>query len=310
MLRVRGDDEQIIACVGKDPCVTVDSADTAIEVGDDEFWMLMAGRKLPARDLRVLTAVAKQAAGLVRQRELAEEAGKAEAIEKADELRRSLLSAVSHDLRTPLAAAKAAVSSLRSDDIGFSEEDTAELLATVEESVDQLTALVDNLLDSSRLAAGVVRPELKRVYLEEVVQRALLSIGRGSTGFGRSGLDRIKVDVGDAVAMADVGLLERVLANLIDNALRYAPQSIVRVNAGRVADRMLINVVDEGPGVPRGAEDQMFEAFQRLGDRHSRYGVGLGLSVAKGFVEAMGGTISATDTPGRGLTVIVDLAAP
>jgi two-component system sensor histidine kinase KdpD len=296
--------------VGKDPCVTVDSADTAIEVGDDEFWMLMAGRKLPARDLRVLTAVAKQAAGLVRQRELAEEAGKAEAIEKADELRRSLLSAVSHDLRTPLAAAKAAVSSLRSDDIGFSEEDTAELLATVEESVDQLTALVDNLLDSSRLAAGVVRPELKRVYLEEVVQRALLSIGRGSTGFGRSGLDRIKVDVGDAVAMADVGLLERVLANLIDNALRYAPQSIVRVNAGRVADRMLINVVDEGPGVPRGAEDQMFEAFQRLGDRHSRYGVGLGLSVAKGFVEAMGGTISATDTPGRGLTVIVDLAAP
>jgi two-component system sensor histidine kinase KdpD len=310
ILRARGDDEQIVACVGNDPCVTVDSADTAIEVGDDEFWMLMAGRSLPARDRRVLTAVAKQAAGLVRQRELTEEASKAEAIEKADELRRSLLSAVSHDLRTPLAAAKAAVSSLRSDDIGFSEEDTAELLATVEESVDQLTALVDNLLDSSRLAAGVVRPELRRVYLEEVVQRALLSISRGTTGFGSQGLDRIKVDVGDAVAMADAGLLERVLANLIDNALRYAPQSIVRVNAGRVGDRMLINVVDEGPGVPRGAEDQMFEAFQRLGDRHNKYGVGLGLSVAKGFVEAMGGTISATDTPGRGLTVIVDLAAP
>jgi len=310
VLRVRGDDGQIVGCVGKDPCVTVDSADTAIEVGDDEFWMLMAGRSLPARDRRVLTAVAKQAAGLVRQRELTEEASKAEAIEKADELRRSLLSAVSHDLRTPLAAAKAAVSSLRSDDIGFSEEDTAELLATVEESVDQLTALVDNLLDSSRLAAGVVRPELRRVYLEEVVQRALLSISRGTTGFGSQGLDRIKVDVGDAVAMADAGLLERVLANLIDNALRYAPQSIVRVNAGRVGDRMLINVVDEGPGVPRGAEDQMFEAFQRLGDRHNKYGVGLGLSVAKGFVEAMGGTISATDTPGGGLTVIVDLAAP
>lgn len=142
----------------------MDSADTAIEVGDDEFWMLMSGRSLPARDRRVLTAVAKQAAGLVRQRELAAEASKAEAIEKADELRRSLLSAVSHDLRTPLAGAKAAVSSLRSEDIGFSEEDTAELLATVEESVDQLSALVDNLLDSSRLAAGVVRPELKRVY--------------------------------------------------------------------------------------------------------------------------------------------------
>ena len=310
VLRVRGEDEQIVACVGKDPCVTVDSADTAIEVGDDEFWMLLSGRSLPARDRRVLTAVAKQAAGLVRQRELAEEASKAEAIEKADELRRSLLSAVSHDLRTPLAAAKAAVSSLRSEDIGFSEEDTAELLATVEESVDQLTALVDNLLDSSRLAAGVVRPELKRIYLEEVVQRALLSIGRGSTGFGAKGLDRIKVDVGDAVALADAGLLERVLANLVDNALRYAPESIVRVNAGRVGDRILINVVDEGPGVPRGTEEQLFEPFQRLGDRNNKYGVGLGLSVAKGFVEAMGGTISATDTPGGGLTVIVDLAAP
>ncbi len=310
ILRVRGEDEQIVACVGKDPCADVDSADTGIEVGDDEFWMLMSGRSLPARDRRVLTAVAKQAAGLVRQRELTEEASKAEAIEKADELRRSLLSAVSHDLRTPLAAAKAAVSSLRSDDIGFSEEDTAELLATVEESVDQLTALVDNLLDSSRLAAGVVHPELKRVYLEEVVQRALLSISRGTTGFGSQGLDRIKVDVGDAVAMADAGLLERVLANLIDNALRYAPNSVVRINAGRVADRMLINVVDEGPGVPRGTEEQLFEPFQRLGDRDNKYGVGLGLSVARGFVEAMGGTISATDTPGGGLTVIVDLGAP
>src|SRR6185436_5732088 len=185
---------------------------------DDEFWLLMTGRKLPARDRRVLSAVAKQAAGIVKQRELTEEAGKAEAIARADELRRSLLSAVSHDLRTPLAAAKAAVSSLRSDDIGFSPEDTAELLATVEESIDQLTALVGNLLDSSRLAAGVVKPDLRRVYLEEVVQRSLLGISRGLTGYGRAELDRVKIDMGDEVVMADGGLLERVLANLIDNA--------------------------------------------------------------------------------------------
>jgi two-component system, OmpR family, sensor histidine kinase KdpD len=312
MLRMRDDtgeekDGEIVACVGTDPCVDVDSADTAIEVGDDEFWMLMAGRQLPARDRRVLTAVAKQAAGLIQQRELAEEASQAEAIAHADELRRSLLSAVSHDLRTPLAAAKAAVSSLRSGDVAFSPEDTAELLATVEESIDQLTALVGNLLDSSRLAAGVVRPELRRVYLEEVVQRALLGLSKGTF---RSGLDRVKVEVDDAVAMADAGLLERVLANLIDNALRYAPEGMVRVYAGRVGDRVLINVADEGPGVPRGMEDQIFEPFQRMGDRENRTGVGLGLSVAKGFVEAMGGTISATDTPGGGLTVVVDLAAP
>jgi two-component system sensor histidine kinase KdpD len=310
LLREGPDGPAVVGCVGEDPCVDVDTADTAIEVGDDEFWMLMAGRKLAARDRRVLGAVAKQAAGLVKQRELTEEAGKAEAISQADELRRSLLSAVSHDLRTPLAAAKAAVSSLRSDDVDFSAEDTAELLATIEESIDQLTALVGNLLDSSRLAAGVVRPELRRVYLEETVQRALLGISKGITGFRRRGIDRVKVDVADAVAMADSGLLERVLANLIDNALRYAPDSPVRVTAGRVGDRVLIAVIDEGPGIPRGAEEQLFAPFQRLGDHDTSIGVGLGLSVARGFVEAMGGTISATDTPGGGLTVEIDLAAP
>ncbi len=310
LLREQNGTAEIVACVGTKPCAEVDTADTAIEVGDDEFWLLMAGRKLAARDRRVLSAVAKQAAGLVKQRELTEEASKAAAIAQADELRRSLLSAVSHDLRTPLAAAKAAASSLRSEDIDFSAEDTAELLATIEESVDALTALVGNLLDSSRLSAGVVRPELRRIYLEETVQRALLGISKGTTGFTREGLDRVKVEVGDAVAMADAGLLERVLANLIDNALRYAPDGPIRVSAGQVADRVLIAVIDEGPGMPRGAEEQLFAPFQRLGDHNTTIGVGLGLSVARGFVEAMGGTISATDTPGGGLTVEIDLAAP
>ena len=308
--RASGTKSEVVACVGRDPCITVDFADTAIEVGDDEFWMLLAGRKLFARDRRVLGAVARQAAGLIRQRELAEEASQAEAIRRADELRRSLLSAVSHDLRTPLAAAKVAVSSLRAEDVAFSAEDTAELLATIEESIDQLTALVGNLLDSSRLAAGVVKPDLHTVYLEETTQRALVSIGKGATGFYRSAIDRVKVDVGDAVVMADPGLLERVLANLIDNALRYAPNCVVRVNAGRVGDRVLINVIDDGPGVLRGTEDQIFEAFQRLGDNDNTTGVGLGMSVARGFVEAMGGTIAASNTPGGGLTVVVDLAAP
>lgn len=306
LLRERAGTATVVACAGTDPCTDVDTADTAVEVGDDEFWLLLAGRRLAARDRRVLGAVAKQAAGLVRQRELIEEAGRAEAIARADELRRSLLSAVSHDLRTPLAAAKAAVSSLRSEDVGFSAEDTAELLATVEESVDQLTALVGNLLDSSRLAAGVVRPELRRVYLEEAVQRALLGISRRTTEL----VDRVKVEVGDAVALADAGLLERVLVNIIDNALRYAPASLVRVNAGRVGDRVLINIADEGPGIPRGAEEQLFAPFQRLGDQDNTTGVGLGLSVAGGFVAAMGGTIAANDTPGGGLTVVIDLAAP
>ncbi len=299
-----------VASVGKDPCATVDSADTAVKVGDEEFWMLMSGRALTGRDRRVLAVVATQAAGLVKQGELAEEAGKVQSLAEAGELRRLLLSALGHDLRTPLTAAKAAVSSLRAGDVWFSPEDTAELLATVEESIDQLTALVANLLDSSRLAAGVVRPQLSEVYLEEVVQRALVGIGKRTTVFGRGSLDRVKVEVGGTIAMADAGLLERVLANVIDNALRYAPHSMIRVNAGQVGSRVLINVVDEGPGVAKGAADQMFEPFQRLGDYDTTTGLGLGLSVAKGFVEAMGGTIAATDTPGGGLTVLVDLKAP
>ena len=110
--------------------------------------------------------------------------------------------------------------------------------------------------------------------------------------------------------MADAGLLERVLANLIDNALRYAPDSLVRVTRGTGRRPGADQRRRRGPGHPRGAEEQLFEPFQRLGDHDNSTGVGLGLSVARGFVEAMGGTIQATDTPGGGLTVVVDLAAP
>lgn len=138
-----------------------------------------------------------------------------------------------------------------------------------------------NLLDSSRLAAGVIRPTRHRVYLEEVVQRALVSIGKGATGFARPGIDRVVVDVGDVVALADAGLLERVLANLIDNALRYAPTGEIRVDAEQRDDRVHISVRDTGPGVAAGTEAQIFGSFQRLGDNDNTSGVGLGLSVAR-----------------------------
>ncbi len=298
----------VLAGVGTDPPQELDAATTAIEA-HDEHWLLLSGRTLTADDRRVLGAVANQAVGLVRQARLTEAAGAASALAQADRLRRALLSAVSHDLRTPLAAAKAAVSSLRSDDVEFSPADTRELLATVEESVDQLTGLVGNLLDSSRLAAGAVTPQLRRVYLDEVVHRSLLGVGLGTRGFRQAAHDRIKVDVGTVSAWADSGLLERVLANLVDNALRYAPGSVVRVNAATVGDRVEISVADQGPGIPRGTADRLFEPFQRLGDRDTSTGVGLGLSVVRGFVEAMGGTVSAMDTPGGGLTVLVELAA-
>ncbi|MEV4235097.1 sensor histidine kinase KdpD [Nocardia sp. NPDC049737] len=302
--------DEVIAAVGTSPPQRASEAETAIQAGDAMSWLLLAGRPLAATDRPVLNAVANQAAGLVRQSRLAEEASAAAALLEADRLRRALLSAVSHDLRTPLAGAKAAVSSLRSDDIEFSPEDTVELLETIEESVDQLTALVGNLLDSSRLAVGVVQPQFRRVYMDEVVHQALVSVGMGARGLRRAAMDRVKVEVGEVSVRADSGLLERVLANLIDNALRHSTRdSPVRVTAERDGDQVSIAVVDLGPGVPPGTEEQLFEPFQRLGDRDNTSGVGLGLSVVRGFVEAMGGTVHAEPTPGGGLTMIVDLPA-
>ncbi|MFD8245480.1 ATP-binding protein [Nocardia sp. NPDC059691] len=300
--------DQVLAEVGVGPPRRPSDADTVVEAGDAVHWLLLAGRPLAAADRPVLNAVTNQAVALVRQARLAEEASAAAALLEADRLRRALLSAVGHDLRTPLAGAKAAVSSLRSDDIEFSPEDTAELLETIEESVDQLTALVGNLLDSSRLAVGVVTPQVRRVYLDEAVHRALVSVGMGARGLRRAAMDRVRVEVGDVSVLADSGLLERVLANLIDNALRHAPRAgTVRVTAERAGDRVAIAVVDTGPGVPHGTEEQLFEPFQRRGDRDNTTGVGLGLSVVRGFVEAMGGTVHAEPTPGGGLTMLVDL---
>lgn len=288
-----------IASVGENPPTRESEADSVFRVDDGAYALALNGPPVPSTDARVLQVVAGTAVGLVRSARLAEEASQASALSEADRLRRALLSAVSHDLRTPLAAVKAAVSSLRSPDIEFSPEDTAELLATVEESTDQLTALVGNLLDSSRLAAGVVKPRAVPVYVEEIAQRALL----GATENDRK---RVHMDLGGAVVRADPGLLERVLANLVDNALRYS-QADVRVSYEEVEDRTLVIVADHGKGLEASKRGAAFDAFQRLGDRDNTVGVGLGLSVVRGFVEAMEGTVNATDTAGGGLTMIVDL---
>lgn len=300
---VRSQTGDIVASAGSDPCADVGDADTPVEIGDDEYWLLLSGPPLTTRDRRVLSGVGRQAVNLVKQRELVE-AGKAKVIGQSEKLRQELLTAVSHDLRSPLAAAKAAMSRIRNSDVDAS----AELLATVEESVDQLTSLVANLLDSTRLAAGAVRAEMSRVELQPVVERALLGIRADTGEFTRPGSERVKVAIDCDAVLADSELLERVMANLIDNALRYAEGSLVRVTAGQVGERVLIAVVDEGPGIPRGSEEQAFAAFQRLSDDDT-IGLGLGLSVASGFVEAMGGTISTSDTPGGGLTVEIDLQA-
>jgi len=156
-----------------------------------------------------------------------------------------------------------------------------------------------NLLDSSRIATGAVTPELQLVGYDEV---ALLALR------GLDGTDRVRLDLADDLpeVLADPGLLERVVANLLDNALRHGRGCPVTVRGSTYGDRVELRVVDGGPGVPRGQADRLFAPFQRLGDREPR-GLGLGLSVARGFTEAMGGTLTAEDTPGGGLTMAVSL---
>lgn len=182
----------------------------------------------------------------------------------------------------------------------LSPTDSAELLATVEESTDRLRALVDNLLDSSRLATGAITPALYPVGYDEVVLRALSGV---------DGSQRVQIDIDESLphVLADPGLLERVVANVVDNALRHGGGSPVAARASAHADHVELRVVDHGPGIPRGAATSMFAPFQRLGDRDTTSGIGLGLSVAQGFTDAMGGAIAIEDTPGGGLTVAISL---
>jgi two-component system sensor histidine kinase KdpD len=208
---------------------------------------------------------------------------------------------VSHDLRTPLASIKASASSLRQTDIEWSDEDEAEFLQTIEEETDRLTALVSNLLDMSRLQAGVLQPVLRSVNLEEVVPAAIASLGERAFG--------IVYDVPETLqpVRADAALLERVVANLIENAMRFSPaDNPARITAGRVHDRVDLRVIDHGPGIAADSREKVFQPFQRLGDRGGS-GVGLGLAVARGFVRAMEGELLIEDTPEGGTTAIVSL---
>src|SRR5215471_15314283 len=211
----------------------------------------------------------------------------------------ALLAAVSHDLRTPLASIKASVSSLRQTDVAWTESDEEALLATIEENADRLDGLIGNLLDMSRLHTGSLQPFLRPITVDEVAPIAL-------RGLDESANVRFEVPDGMPLVLADPGLLERVLANLFSNALHHSPAAQPpALQAHRQDGTVVLEVVDHGPGVPDGLKTQIFEPFRRFDDR--KVGVGLGLAVAKGFTEAMGGAIVAADTPGGGLTVRVTL---
>ncbi|MEU9386323.1 ATP-binding protein, partial [Streptomyces sp. NPDC048279] len=281
-----------------------EDADVDVPIGD-HMALALTGRVLPAENRRVLAAFAAQAAVVLDRRRLQEEAEGARALAEGNRIRTALLAAVSHDLRTPLAGIKAAVSSLRSDDVAWSEEDQAELLEGIEEGADRLDHLVGNLLDMSRLQTGTVTAIVRETDLDEVVPMALAGVPEGS----------VELDVPESLPMveADAGLLERSVANLVENAVKYSPADrpdrVVVVSASAIADRVELRIVDRGPGVPDDAKERIFEPFQRYGDAPRGAGVGLGLAVARGFAEAMGGTLNAEDTPGGGLTMVLTLRA-
>jgi two-component system sensor histidine kinase KdpD len=290
----------VVAATGEHPPLSPDDGDADAEASTTTR-LVLRGRALPAHDLRVLAAFATHIAVVQERQQLAARAAAAQRLAEGNRMRTALLAAVSHDLRTPLAGIKAAASSLRSPDVTWSDSDESELLEAIEESADRLDTIVANLLDMSRLQTGAVRLVTHEVGLEDLVARAVVDL---------PGAELVEMELPEELptVRVDVALLNRVVANLVENALRHAPPgSRVRVTASTGHGRVRIAVVDDGPGVPDTQKQEMFAPFQRLGDTPSGEGVGLGLAVARGLAEALGGTLTPQDTPGGGLTMVIDL---
>jgi K+-sensing histidine kinase KdpD len=282
--------------------------------GEPALRLVLLGPPQFAEDSRLLGRFVAAVGTAVRSARLAEQAGQAERLAAAESLRTTLLAAVGHDLRTPLSGIKAAVSSLRQSDVAWSAAEQAELHATIEESADQLGRLLTNLLDLSRLEAGTVSAVLESVVLDGPVAEAVRSVGSPAV--------RWEIPDDLPTVRADAGLLERVVANLVSNAVQHgassragtgpttgpAPGPTLNARYERDDGSVVLTVVDSGPGVPAADLDRIFAPFQRLDDRgRGGEGLGLGLAVARGFVDAMGGSITASPTPGGGLSVAVRL---
>ena len=291
------------AASGRDAPRTPEEGSETLDLGEGAS-LVIRGPRLPAETRRVLTAFVAQLAVAVRARTLAREAEGAADLAEVNDLRAAILAAVSHDLRTPLASVKAAVSSLRQHDVAWNAAEIEEFLATIEEETDRLTSLVGNLLDASRIQTGSLRLVRHLVGLDEVVPKALASL----SDRGRD----IDVDVPETLPRVDVdaALLERAIANIAANArVHGSSPGAIRILGSEAGGRVELRIVDRGPGIPLDDRERVFEPFQRLGDHSSSDGVGLGLAVARGFVEAMGGEVEVEDTPGGGLTMVLAFKA-
>jgi two-component system sensor histidine kinase KdpD len=299
LLHRAGDGWHVEAEAGHDPPSSPDDADVVKEIGNDRV-LIMTGPPLIGEDQRVLNALGEQLATAVETRRLHGEAARAMTLAQANDLRAALLQAVSHDLRTPLASIKASISSVRSHDVAWTPDQLDEFHATIEEETDRLDALVANLLDMSRIQAGALQVDIRPVGLEEVVPGAVAGLGPR--------VDDVVVQTPETLppAAADPALLERALANLLDNATSASPPDRpARIEAGAVAGRVDIRIIDHGPGIPRLERERVFQPFQRLVDHGT--GTGLGLAIARGFITAMGGELALEDTPGGGVTMVVSL---
>jgi two-component system sensor histidine kinase KdpD len=300
----QGGSWSVVAESGERPPRHPETAVQTIDLGASRL-LAIAGRPVAAEERRILEAFVGELSSSLAHEELETEAQTVGALAAGNELRAAILSAVSHDLRTPLSAIKASVTSLLQRDVKWTSEARREFLRTIDEEADRLNALVGNLLDMSRLQAGALTVTSEPIGLEEVVPAALHSLGERAS--------RVRTEVPETLprVLADAGLLERALANLIDNALRHCPEGTeVRVVADPTGDEYVdLRVVDHGPGVSESERERIFVPFQRLGDVSAANGVGLGLAVARGFIEAMEGSIEGKDTPGGGLTMIVRLRA-
>jgi len=275
-----------------------------IELAGGTHALVLSGPPLVSEDRRLLLAFVAHLDAMLQMDRLRGQAHTARQLAEANDLRTALLAAVSHDLRTPLASIKASATSLLEGDVEWSAEQTREFLQTIDAETDRLNSLVGNLLDMSRLQTGVLQLNMGPVGLDEVVPSALASLSRLG--------EDVVVDVPETLPRveADPALLERAVANIVGNAVAHAGEDGgVRVEGAGIAGRVDLRVIDRGCGIPEEDKDKVFLPFQRLGDSNNTTGVGLGLAVAKGFVEAMGGELALEDTPGGGVTMVISLRA-
>jgi two-component system, OmpR family, sensor histidine kinase KdpD len=263
---------------------------------------------LTPAESRVMRAFCDQFALVLERDRLLRAATEAEVYRQTDNVRRSLLAAVSHDLRTPLAAIKASVTDLLAEDADQGAEYTKESLETINKETDRLASLVANLLDMSRIEGGMLKPRVQAVDLGEVLATCIDRMQRQWPEL------QVRVSAEDqaSIVRADPVFLDRVVTNLLENAAKAAYDggaNEIAVEARRSDDRAVVRVVDHGPGVPQSVREQLFYPFYQVGERHPRLGTGLGLAIAKGFLALMNGEIWIEDTPGGGATFAFSVLA-